>query len=193
MSHLFAPTAGFPFARQRQRSILVRDETGRVDVAAVISRWNAAAGWQLFAAAPTGAVPDVTFQATSGSRTWVKCNPSHKDPYTSVVIYLVRGQDDTHTLTHELSHALGFADHIDAGTDATPYVNPGHCPDDGYHGVESYCDWNDEREWFGSQDLRMLEQAGYRVATPPPPTPIPGRSGLLGLIGRLLARLRGGR
>jgi hypothetical protein len=160
---LYARHAGFAKARARpRRSVTVQADFAASRLAPLLARWNAAAGWALFV--PVARNGDVRF--VRGGPTYVQGLPSNTTAFTSCVIHY--DAYDTHTLTHEIGHCLGLADSVRWSADMTRWVNPSQCdrPDkagySGYRGVMSYCDWHDERAWFGRADRALLKRTGYR-------------------------------
>jgi hypothetical protein len=153
--HLFAEEAGF----ERTSTVRVARTAG-IDVDAVIAPWNRIAGRQLFAVVDSGA--QITFQRAAV--TWVQPSTSYTSRYTACTVHYA--ETTPYTLSHELGHCLGFADHINAAALNAHYINPAVCDAltnafyNSYKGVMSYCSWNTGAA-FGREDRAMLEKAGY--------------------------------
>lgn len=169
--HPFGQGAGWEKARTEPRSsILVWADPGlHIDLPAVIEPWNRLAGWELFDVVRSPTRADVLFRPSA--ETWVQCDPSYGEAYTRCVVWSATSSTTTHR--HEIGHALGFADHVEAGVYGEGgHVNPAVCDDaahpaySGYVGVVSYCDWTSGHAWFGPEDRRMLAMAGYLGAGP---------------------------
>ncbi len=123
-----------------------------VDVAlarSAMDEWNTAFGAVFVEVAPSVIErPDV--EIVMDSSTWVElpCRTNHS------TVHLGGQTNLAYWLTHELGHTLGLADHIRLVDDGSRYINPGHCPQDGYDGVMSYC--TPRERWFGADDLEMI-------------------------------------
>ena len=159
----YSSSAGFAKARVRpRRSITVQADFAAAKLTPLLSRWNTAAGWRLFVPVARGG--DVRF--VRGRGTYVQGLPSKTAAFTSCVIYYTGY--DKQTLTHEMGHCLGLADSVRWQPNMSRWVNPSQCdrPDkprySAYRGVMSYCDWYDERTWFGPADRALLKRTGYR-------------------------------
>ena len=132
-------------------------------VRASINEWDDVFG-DVFIEAPIeipGAQPvPADIELVRDSATWVEmpCRATHS------VVHLGGQTNLSYWLTHELGHTLGLADHIRSIDDAAPYVNPGHCPEDGYDGVMSYC--TPRERWFGAEDRQMMHALFPRLAGP---------------------------
>jgi hypothetical protein len=156
--------AGFVKARvvARRASIRVQSDFTAARLAPILTRWNRAAGWSLFVRVTTA--PDVRF--VRGGPTYVAGLPSNTAPFKSCVVHY--DAYDLHTLTHEIGHCLGLADHVYWQANMSRWVNASQCDRrdkplySAYHGVMSYCDWSTERQWFGAGDVALLHRAGYR-------------------------------
>jgi hypothetical protein len=168
-SHLFAGAAGWSKARgSSSRSIRVWSEPSLgVNVKASIAPWNWMAGWRLFRQARSRQSADVLFLPSPTAVNWTECPPTYFEPFHLCTIWI---EDPSIEMSrHELGHALGFADHIDAAryeegkhVRARVCDRPDHAQFSSYHGVMSYCDWSDDlRGWFGPRDQKMMARAGY--------------------------------
>src|SRR5699024_2120485 len=106
-------------------------------------------GMPIFAPAAAGQAADIVITGTGYKQTWVdtRCSSSFKGAgAANAVIYL--GPNDSwrnkDMLSHEIGHALGFADH---GTDTNASTGHiGYKPCGNYVGVMSYC--SSTQNWF---------------------------------------------
>lgn len=166
-SHGFGQDAGWDKAQAQPRTsvrVWAQPSLG-IDLGAVIRPWNRLAGWNLFRVVGVAKRADVLFRPSNS--TWVRCGPSYTEAYQRCVIWSATSSKKI--LRHELGHALGFADHVQAAVYARGgHVNPKVCDDPAdssysrYSGVMSYCSWNSVHQaWFGRGDERMLTRAGY--------------------------------
>lgn len=173
MSHLFNPSSGFNKARQEGRNSITiwKDQQLSVNLLLCITPWNNLAGWGLFRIVSFPSSVDVRLQ--SSHRTIVLCGPSYTEPFEVCIIHTSPEHDNTHSITHELGHCLGFADHLTAaayGQDPE-LVNPGvhddpsHHAYQEYHGVMCYHCWRNPERWFGPDDRRMLKSAKYFLSS----------------------------
>lgn len=89
---------------------------------------------------------DVLVAETTG-RTWV----DFASAWPNVTVHC--GPDLGFWMPHELGHALGLADHILPGMDATGYVRPVEASA-AYRGVMSYQATRDD--WFGPDDVALM-------------------------------------
>lgn len=164
--HLFGGSSGF------DRGAVVRvwaaDNT-RVEVNRVVAPWNTLAGYELLKKVNLESNADVKFKRDTV--TWVQAFPDYLSPFTRAVVWVSSADvGDTHTMRHEIGHALGFADHV-TRSQLSGRVNPKVCDDPShklysmYSGVMSYCSWADEAGWFGAGDRAMLVAAGYTART----------------------------
>lgn len=158
--HSFSAEAGF------ERSSTIRvSRTSGIDVNAVVAPWNRIAGRTLFAVVDSD--PQITFRPAAVS--FAQPSPAYASRYTSCTVNYA--ETTSFTLSHELGHCLGFADHVDVASHNAYYVNPAICDAVGntifssYKGVMSYCSWQSGAA-FGREDRAMLVNAGYvTVAT----------------------------
>ena len=136
-------------------------------VRSAIAEWDAVFGEvfvevvvEVFIEVPGAQPVPADIELVQDSATWVEmpCRATHS------VVHLGGQTNLSYWLTHELGHTLGLADHIRPIDDAARYVNPGHCPEDGYDGVMSYC--TPRERWFGAEDRRMMRALFPRLAGP---------------------------
>jgi hypothetical protein len=126
----------------------------------VIAPWNVIAGWPLFE--HDDAAPQITFRPSppiippGGTRrsAWVQRIVDRNTSIRRVIIHWdpersgeLCGPDGLAIWQHELGHALGLG---------------GDSCGDGYEGVMSYCHFPYQPARFGTDDVQMLANAGYR-------------------------------
>jgi len=144
------------------RSVKIADGVDPALVRAAMAEWNAF--WGVVFAETTGPA-DVDVMASPATFVEMPCTSSH------AVVHVGQDVDLSYWLTHEFGHTLGLADHIRAGDPPARYINPGHCPEDAYDGIMSYC--TPRSRWFGAGDTQMMQTLYPRVRyAPPVATPV---------------------
>ncbi|MPZ49041.1 MAG: hypothetical protein GEU75_07005 [Dehalococcoidia bacterium] len=139
------------------------------DVFAAFQPWNDLFvkyhGFPIFAAYdgnPQDA--DILITAEGSPRTWVDtaCNPAYARGGNLKAVVNVGAQDawrNQSMLSHELGHAIGFADHGEADASSPGHI--GYKPCANYIGVMSYC--TSPQSWFMDRDLPSLYLDGQLV------------------------------
>ena len=114
-------------------------------VLAALDKWNEASGYvsgrPVFALWNGSGNPDVRVQHLHYTWVWYGCHGNS----------IVHWDNNPRWITHELGHALGFADHVHSSTSLTGYINPG--TQNGYDGIMNYAS---DVETISYDDLLML-------------------------------------
>lgn len=166
--HLFALRCGFEKAKGEKKNPIAiwKSPYLKIELMGAITPWNNLAGWTLFYESFHEAQADI--RLVPSERTIVIAHPSYTEPFTSCIVYVSAKHDNRHSITHELGHCLGFADHVTKELFNDPKLcNPRVCDRTSHHayhpysGVMSYCDWGHPERWFRDDDRNMLIEAGY--------------------------------
>lgn len=152
--HLMYPNS----AAKRTLSVYVDPSAYGYDIGSRVDAWNwvsgSVSGQPVFAWWNGQGSPDVVITVSTG-RTWVwkACGSC----YSVVVLGTANTfQHNENWLLHELGHAIGFADHIQPGTNPEGYINPGG--QNGYVGLMNYVY---DENWFYQHDYEMMWRWWY--------------------------------